>query len=341
MGQPVKQRLGCYDWIRVFSCFCVLSIHFNATVSGFNGSFLYPNSILPNFYLGGRIYLGDIGVSLFFMLSGATLMYTYRDVKSFYIKRIKSIYPAFWIAYLLVSIYDFFEYKTVGTGNPVLILCSFLGLDGYLCTLGVIPFDFYKIGEWFLGCILLIYLIFPLLYWGVKKHPVLTMCCALLIYGVLIRRLHTISFVLRIPEILLGMLFSQYCLYQKPKQLVLFGAVAFAVGWIFRDHIHPLTLCISFCMLLFALLTVISQLFKYNGCFLASISKLTYPAFLVHHWLIGKMIKGFSLPDMRRRDVIVMFIIYLLLTFVLSQILLAISDRVINGITKLSSKSKV
>ena len=37
---------------------------------------------------------------------------------------------------------------------------SVLGLDGYLLPLGA---NFYKIGEWFLGCLLLIYLLFPLL----------------------------------------------------------------------------------------------------------------------------------------------------------------------------------
>ena len=40
------------------------------------------------------------------------------------------------------------------------LVFSVLGLDGYLLPLGA---NFYKIGEWFLGCLLLIYLLFPLL----------------------------------------------------------------------------------------------------------------------------------------------------------------------------------
>lgn len=328
MDQQVKPRLACYDWIRVFSCFCILCVHFNATVSGFNGSFLYPNSILPNYYFGGRIYLGDIGVSLFFMLSGATLMYTYRNIKTYYMKRIMNIYPMFWIAYLLVSVYDFFEYKTVGTGNPVLLLYSILGFDGYLCTLGVIPFDFYKIGEWFLGCIILIYLIFPLLYGGVMKYPVLTGCLVLITYGLLIGKIQTISFILRIPEILLGMFFSRYCLYKTPIRLSFFSVVAFVLGWTLRDYIHPLTLCTIFSVLLFVLLTVLSEVFLRSAQFLVVLSSLTYPAFLIHHWLINKMIKGFSLSFISRRDIIAMFAIYVLLTFLLSKLLLNITKQV-------------
>lgn len=34
--------------------------------------------------------------------------------------------------------------------------------------------DFACVGEWFLGSILFLYLLFPLLRWGLRKQPLLT-----------------------------------------------------------------------------------------------------------------------------------------------------------------------
>lgn len=57
-------------------------------------------------------------------------------------------------------------------------------------------------------------------------------------------------------------------------------------------------------------------------------ANLTYPAFLVHHWLIAKLVKGFDLASMSRRDVIALFGIYLAATAVLSKGLTACADKV-------------
>lgn len=49
-----KKRIVSMDLIRLFACICVTVVHFNASVSGWNnGVFVYPNSIVPNYYLGG------------------------------------------------------------------------------------------------------------------------------------------------------------------------------------------------------------------------------------------------------------------------------------------------
>lgn len=336
---PARKRLACYDVIRLFSCFCVLTCHFNAAVSGFNGTFVYPNSILPNFYLGGRLYLGDIGVSLFFMLSGATLMLTYRDARTFYKKRTLNIYPMFWIAYVLASVYDFLEYKTMSSGNPLLLLPSIAGMDGYLCTLGVIGFDFYKVGEWFLGCIVLLYLIFPLLHLGMKKQPLLTMGLSIVLYGLCVGRVSSISFFLRIPELLFGMAVTQYHLEKKPLQLTAIGAGMFLLAWLFRDRIQPLTFSIAACMLLFGLLTWLSGGIRRGQKLLGTAANLTYPTFLIHHWLISKLVKGFDLSSMSRRNVIVLFAIYLAATALLSKGLIICNDRVSKAFRSIRSES--
>ena len=157
-----KNRIISMDLIRLFSCICVISCHFNASVSGLqNGIFMYPNSILPNFYLENRLYLGDIGTSLFFILSGASMMLSYRkgNLKMYYKKRFLALYPMFYVAYAAATIGDFLIQKGITGASWKLLLVSIAGLDGYLATLGLVGYDFYKLGEWFLGCIICLYLI--------------------------------------------------------------------------------------------------------------------------------------------------------------------------------------
>lgn len=109
-------RLVYLDILRIFACLCILVIHFNATVSGYHtfSNFVYPNHVFPNTYLGG-VYLGHIGVGLFFIICGASLQYQYgiipinrRAILNFYKKRALSLYPAFWIAWLIATIVSFF-----------------------------------------------------------------------------------------------------------------------------------------------------------------------------------------------------------------------------------------
>ena len=80
-------------------CLLVCLVHFNAAVSGYqNGVFVYANSIAPNHIMGNRVYLGTLGVKLFFVVSSASLMLSYKPEDktiTFYKKRILNIYPGF------------------------------------------------------------------------------------------------------------------------------------------------------------------------------------------------------------------------------------------------------
>jgi len=61
-----------------------------------------------------NIYIGDWGVSLFFIISGAALMYVYQEkleYKRFYKKRFESLYPMFWMAYIIAFIGLFYLNK--------------------------------------------------------------------------------------------------------------------------------------------------------------------------------------------------------------------------------------
>ena len=345
-----KKRIVSMDLIRLFSCLCVITCHFNASISGLNnGVFVYPNSVVPNFFFQNRVYLGDIGTSLFFILSGASMMLSYRpgNLKKYYAKRFLAIYPMFYAAYIVATMADFFIVKGFPGGDWKLLLFSLLGVDGYFASLGFIGFDFYKLGEWFLGCILLLYLVFPLLHKGATKKPVLTVVLTLVLcicYRLWTRVQNTAFmanfFFLRIPELLMGMLFIKYDLKNKPKLMFAIAGVAAICGWLLRNYIMPLTLCVSICMLFFALMTWLGDKIKEGAVskILFNLANLTYPVFLVHHWMISRLVRGFDLAGMSRRSCYVFYGIYLLLSFVLAYCLKKATGAAVEKIRGLTLK---
>ena len=179
-----KERLFYLDFIRVVAMMLVVIYHFfkhfdiSFNISAFNPlklEFIHLN-------------LGFLGVTLFFIISGASLMYNYSekiDYKRYFKRRFKSIYPMFWIAYTVAFLYNFIANGNIDDTIPrSRLILSFLGIDGYFQYLAP---NFYILGEWFLGAIIFIYIIFPLYRKLLKKNKTLTLIvlifhCILSIY---------------------------------------------------------------------------------------------------------------------------------------------------------------
>ena len=101
-----KERIFYLDFIRAFATIVIVLPHFNAL---FLFNVYRPENAVITLYVG-NIYIGAFGVSLFLIISGAALMHVYGnrekfDYKTFYIKRSKTIFPMFWIAYFLVFMF--------------------------------------------------------------------------------------------------------------------------------------------------------------------------------------------------------------------------------------------
>lgn len=334
-----NNRVFYYDVIRLIACLSVLTIHFNASFSAYSGNvFIYPNAVFPNYIFHQSVYLGDFGVSLFFILSGAAMFRTYgkRDVSlgSFYKKRFLSFYPMFWLAWFVATAVGMLVTEGLPSGGIGALLTSLSGMDGYLMALGYSGFSlFYKVGEWFLGCIILLYLIMPLLLWGMKRNPILTLGLGILT-AVLFHAETGIFFLRRIPEILIGMAFDRYFIPQRGKWRgvwalgALTGIVVFS--WMGPKLLaigYGLELCVAIstlCFLLLALLfqeTPATELTRLvNG-----LSQYTYPAFLVHHQVCEYMAGRFYLPELPKLTLYFSFLVYLVITAALSVLLIRMS----------------
>lgn len=173
----ISKHIRSFDFIRFIAVFMIIVFHFYAATP-------YVERYVP---LWGRE-----AVAMFFIISGAGLINRYYDsihVREFYIKRAKSIFPAFWLSYLIMFLWNYVEsgFHFTSTVPAVNFIFTILGIDGLITSVGI-P-TFYIIGEWFLGVIIILYLIFPIFRKVFIKFPTITlvitfmMRIALLLYN--------------------------------------------------------------------------------------------------------------------------------------------------------------
>ena len=86
-----RRRIFSLDLVRALATALIVLTHFN------NPFLTDGRYLLTNQPFG--IYVGAVGVSLFLIVSGASLAVTYKgdfSLRTFYWKRFKGIYPMFW-----------------------------------------------------------------------------------------------------------------------------------------------------------------------------------------------------------------------------------------------------
>lgn len=100
-----------------------------------------------------------------------------KELTGFYKKRWIGIFPSFYITFLLLYIPQCIRNRSLFyLGHGPHIITSILGLDGFLLYRGL--GTYYQVGEWFLGAILLLYLLYPVINFFFRKNKALTMICA-------------------------------------------------------------------------------------------------------------------------------------------------------------------
>lgn len=246
------------------------------------------------------IYVGGLGVSLFLIISGAALTWTYKrpvDLRRFYWKRFKGIYPAFWTAWVLAVLYYFIR----SGGYPPIqaplrnIVFTIVGMDGLVANFGVSTA--YLLGEWFLGFILIFYLVFPVLLWAVDRYPVPTAIILLVVYGISLYVLSSRPWIpsavllpVRLPELAFGMYFVKY-VKRVPAWTVVPAASVLVVSASAPDRI-PEDLATTFVgAACFLILVVVGRMVANQPVrvLVSLVAKYSYPIFLVHHVVIMEL----------------------------------------------------
>ncbi len=170
----MRKRVFFLDVIRTFAIFLVIEFHYNINMAG--------HGYLPAFIDEPLAWLNGRGVlvqSMFIALSGAALMLVYGkradkiDLKDYARKRFLSIYPLFWVTYLVAFAFlSFWKGRLLYDTPQSRWLYTITAFDGWLLP---VQETFYLLGEWFLGFIIIMYILFPMLLWLYRKHAGLLM----------------------------------------------------------------------------------------------------------------------------------------------------------------------
>lgn len=169
-----KQRIENFDFIRSITAWIIVIYHFagicSTTPQYANFPFLLTHA--------NGVWGENTSVNIFFILSGASLYYNHpqldlHSLKKYYFDRFKGIFPMFYMLWLFLF---YQKAAAVGTlfynGSPKSMLLTLFGMDGYLSYR--YPQNYYFIGEWFLGALVCLYLLYPLLTWCMKYCKILT-----------------------------------------------------------------------------------------------------------------------------------------------------------------------
>ena len=338
-----KERLFYLDFVRAIATISIVITHFNAR-------YLYLNPPMPQKAVitttVANIYIGGWGVSLFFIISGAALMYVYQEkceLKTFYKKRFLNIYPMFWIAYIAAFAYMFYVNKVApGGGAPKInLIFSILGFDGLLAE--NIP-TFYILGEWFLGAIILMYLLFPIIRKGILEKPAVTWGIILVIYAWLILGYHynfnvdKIIFI-RMPEILFGMQFVK-----QNRKFDIREVVVATIILILNTICKPTwssALQTSYVGIASFIVLVYLYYFLKNKLAVVLcgiVSKYSYAIFLVHHIIIAHMMATFDLNKITHLQSYELFISVFIVICIFAKILYEVHANIMQVVAKVIQK---
>jgi peptidoglycan/LPS O-acetylase OafA/YrhL len=334
-----KKRVFLFDFVRAIATIFIVFTHYNAM-------FIYDTN-RPEIAVGrifvGNAYIGTTGVSLFLIISGALLYKSYGmkdkvNWKSFYSKRFLTIYPCFWVAYFLIFCLTFFETRGAFPGaSPWRIVISILGVDGYLSNFGV-P-TAYLVGEWFLGFILIVYAVFPLLLFLIKKAPIIfgTGCLAAYLASIIFLADRTwigIFFFVRLIYFAMGMYFVKYINPEKLKWWMSLPALGIILlndlvkPTFINGHIQDIYIGIAFFVFFASLAEPLGRVPLVRRV-TALVCKYSYACFIIHHWITRRIAFNFDLNTISNGQSVLLFVVCCLVIFIVSFLLHHISERVL------------
>ena len=334
-----KPRIFYLDLIRALAALLIVLTHFNYHLREHGGGYVLT-------FQPFGVYVGALGVSLFLIISGAALTLTYRrpiNLKRFYWKRFLNIYPMFWTAWLLGTLYYFliFNGRPPNAAPAKSFIFTLLGVDGLAAAFGW-P-TMYLLGEWFLGFILLYYLVFPVLLWVIDRFPVATAVVILAAYAatVIVMQRYFAGYpsamilTTRLPELAFG---SYFVLYVRRVHwvTVIPAAAVLVVSAMLPERIPEdvgttLVGISAFLILVVAGRYVAIQ--PVRAC-VSLIARYSYPIFLVHHVVILLIIQKIDVYGFYPLQRYMLLAAECVIIFALSVALEKVSGIVVDFVTK-------
>lgn len=288
------EKLVSVDFVRAICVIGIIMFHISCHTDEHAAKFLLST---PNGNWGG------IFVNIFFLISGLVLYHNHSgdvELNVFYFKRWKSIFPLFYIVWFYRYIKTAVGYgKMFYSGPPIYLILTLLGMDGYLAHR--FPQSYYLVGEWFLGAIVLLYVLYPFLLkavniWGYGILCVIIPGCIWIEHTDFFTITTSYNLIYCASVFCLGMLISKYQLY-KAKKLKIVSVLAFVLMLFFPLPLSHNYTRIIMCVSGFFSLYQFGEYFMKVGLInkiVSLISKLSFPVYLVHHFIIVELVARFN-----------------------------------------------
>ncbi len=334
MSETTKRsRIYSLDIVRILSTLGIILFHwFTLAADGrYSG---VPNGPSWGTNAGGALS------TVFFILSGFLLYSRWSGIgkgsfKKYFRTRFLAIFPMYYIAFIIATLPRILVGRGAVASKWTLIFTVF-GLDGWLSEL--FP-TFTVVGEWFIGAIVILYLIFPLLD-RLYRWNIDVVMAVMTILMIIFRNEHLInpnsfhSILSCLFSFTVGAWFSAHDLCKKTASgvigiagYVILTVVRIPSSWNMNLYYHVcgilLFLALNFIGLLMT--STIEKSAKAQHC-IKKISALSYPVFLIHHAVILAVIQ-FINPQ-TQLSVMVDLLIVLIGTIILAFIIQKISGLI-------------
>lgn len=287
-------RIRGLDFARVLMTLGIVFYHFSC----------YSSAGLSIFNVHANGVWGGTFNAAFFVLSGFCLQNKYGqgsyDIVGFYYKRWKTVvFPyalIFLFAYLNnVATTGRFFYLDVPQWYLAL---SFIGLDGYVQWFRP---TYFITGVWFIGAILLVYLVYPLINIVFKKLSFILLIALFIVYEI-VRIKHTSSVPIDINPLLCILSFSVGMFLQQKKEY-LFNKILFLITAVMSAVLILVPIGGSHTtkelLLGWSLFLVFSNVGHYitserANSVLTALSQVTYIVILIHLPILHKVLVGWD-----------------------------------------------
>ncbi len=286
----MKREKGL-DFVRALSVIGIVAFHFYAHSNSTHKLFL----VHANGAWGGTLNY------LFFMLSGVVLHMKYGtaealNLKHFYYKRWKAVMPAYLFSFTCTFVLQIIKSRQFFHSSVPLprLLLTLAGMDGYI---NLFFPTFFLVGEWFLSAILILYILYPLLNYLMRKSSritllVLTALYILIFYVDLWGVPHEVNLILCVLCMYIGMLIARNAQILKSPAAAAIAA-GFCILFIFVPigGVYLTEEILVGAALLIALNYLGNLLCRIPAIdrFITMVSRYSFYIFLVQHRLIIKV----------------------------------------------------
>ena len=366
MDLSEKKKIAWLDTIRVFASFAVIVGHYMTCFDNFTGFDNMRFIFFP---------AGNIGVFVFFILSGYLIPASLERSKSlwdFYRKKLIRVVVPFTVTYVVlgailmligllqpsIAMFSPFQHAIYQSGTPWGIIFAMFPVDVNLFKFFDWPLAWF-VGEWFMGVLLFLFLIAPLLNKMIRRAPIATLAVSIVIATATFYAFEDLALqgrivtpwwfpIARIPEFVFGMILFTYKDFLKTHRKKLLPVaeiwtvivgVIFYISYadlpcptiIFRLFpIEPRSLLIvlSATYLIFEFANWLNEKFpKPLACF-NDFSDISYMAMIIQHVVLNIFSHEFDFEEFHTIGPPVMFVLIVIMIVYGSQVLKKFSDPV-------------